>query len=183
VRLYDPARRPADWTGVIRPGQFAVFAKIDTTGVPCDEEGSAFATAAAASCAIFDAIDEARAFCEAAVERHPRVRFDIFDGEGRTRPPLLTVVHPSRASALDTAPREMRRRGALAWALIGVGAPLIVYAYVEAGEHDIILPAVFGVYMILFGARLLWMNLALRETEREREARLARAAGTGRRQS
>ena len=36
--------------------------------------------------------------------------------------------------------------------------------------------------MILFGGRFLWLNLALRETEREREARLARASHGRRRE-
>ena len=34
----------------------------------------------------------------------------------------------------------------------------------------------FGINLILFGLRLLWMNLALRETERARQARLQGAS-------
>jgi hypothetical protein len=60
----------------------------------------------------------------------------------------------------------------IAWALIVLAIPLIVYAYLETREHDIILPAFVGINMILIGLRLLWMNFALRETERLREARL-----------
>jgi hypothetical protein len=176
VRLHDPGRRPADWTEIIQPGQFAVFAKNDATGAPCDAEGMPFADLSAATCAIVDTVDEARAFCVAAVERHPAVRFDIFDSDGRTHPPILTVVDPSRAAALETSPREMRKRQLIAWALIAAGIPLMVFAYVKYRERDIILPAFLGINMVIIGGRLLWMNFALRETERERARRLESAS-------
>ena len=176
VRLHEPGRRPADWTEIIRPGQFAIFAKEDETGVPCDFDGRRFADAGAATCGIVDAVADARAFCEAAVARQPALRFDVFDADGRLRPPLMTIVHPDRAAKLETSPREMWRRRAIAWTLIVAGIPLMVFAYVEHRERDIILPAFLGINMVLIGGRLLWMNMALRETERAREARLARAA-------
>ena len=161
---------------MIRDGQFAVFAKDEANGgAPCDAAGGRFADAEAATCAIVDSIDEARAICEAAVRAHPTLRFDVFDAEGRTRPPLLTIMHPSRAAALETSPRQMRTRRMTAWLLIIGGIPLIAYAYVEVRDHDVILPAFFGINMILFGLRLLWLNLGLRETERERQRRLDEA--------
>jgi hypothetical protein len=40
LRVYDPARTPASWTEIIRPGQFVAFVKRDT-GAPCDERGAA----------------------------------------------------------------------------------------------------------------------------------------------
>jgi len=103
------------------------------------------------------------------------VRFDVFDSGGRVRPPILTIVHASRAAALDTSPRQMRKRRAIAWLLIVSGVPLMVFAYLEYRERDIILPAFLGINMVLIGLRLLWMNLAIRETERARERRLESA--------
>ena len=183
VRLHDPGRQPADWTEIIQPGQFAAFAKDEATGVPCSEDGAPFAPASAGTCTIFDSLQEARAFCEAAVGRHPAIRFDIFDADGRTRPPILTLVHPSRAAALETSPREMRKRRAIGWGLIAAGVPLMVFAYVEFRERDIILPAFLGINMVIIGGRLLWMNLALRETERARERRLESASTDRRRET
>src|SRR4051812_12231939 len=176
VRLHDPNRRPVEWTAIIQPGQFAVFGRLEAAGVPCDTEGARFPTPGAVTCAIFDSIAEARAFCDAAGERHPPVRFDIFESDGRARPPILTVVHPSRAAAFETSPRGMRRRRVVAWGLIAASIPLMVFAYVEYRERDIILPAFIGINMAIVGGRLLWMNLALRETERARERRLASAS-------
>jgi hypothetical protein len=172
VRLHDPTRRPASWTEIIRPGQFAVFATDETTNLVCDLEGGRFADASAASCAVFDSLDEAREFSEHAVLRHSTVRYDVFDADGRTRPPLLTVLHPSRAGRRETSPRQMRSRRLAAWGLIAAGVPLCFYSYIEVREHDIIMPAFFGVNAILLGLRLLWVNLALRETEQARERRL-----------
>jgi hypothetical protein len=175
VRLHDSSRRPASWMEVIRPGQFAVFARIEPSGGPCDAEGLPFASPDAASCAIFESFAEARAFCEAAVERHPAVRYDLFDSGGRTQPALLTVTHRDRSSGLETGPVQTRRRRVLAWVLIGVGAPLVAYATLVPRERESFLPAFLGLSMIIFGGRILWLNLALRETERAREARVAAA--------
>ena len=165
-----------EWTDLIRPGQFAVFAKIDATGRSCDTEGQPFPNQDAATCVIVESIADARAFCEDVVRRHPALRLDVFDVEGRTQPPLLTVLHPERAAALETSPRQMRQRQVMAWGLIAAGIPLVIFAYVEHRERDIILPAFLGINMIIIGGRLLWMNLALRETERARERRLDSAA-------
>jgi len=176
VRLHDPSRRPASWTDVIRPGQFAAFAKSQATGVACDAGGQPFADDAASTCLFFDSIHDARAWCEEAVQRQPSLRFDIFDAEGRVHPPLLTVLHPGRAATLDTSPPQMRRRRMMAWSLMGAGVPLVIYSYVEFREREIILTAFVGINMIIVAGRLLWMNLAIRETERAREARLVEAS-------
>ena len=183
LRLHDPTRRPAAWTEIIRAGQFAAFAKLGESGSPCDANAARFSDPGAVTCAIFDSFAEARAFCEGAVDRHPALHFDIFDADGRARPPLLTVVHPAQAARLETSPWQARRRQVSAWILIGAGVPLMVFAYVEAGERDIFLIAFFGINMVLIGARLLWMNLALRETERNRETRMAQAVRGGRQDS
>jgi hypothetical protein len=180
VRLHDPGRRPVSWTDIIEAGEFAAFAKIEASGVPCDVEGVRFADTAHATCALFASLAEARDYCEAAVARHPEIRFDIFDAAGRTRPPLLVVLDPSRAAALETSPRQMRRRRAIAWLLIAAAVPLLLYAWLAPPERDILLPIFFGINAILVGGRLLWMNLALRETERARMDRLTRAGGGSR---
>ena len=175
VRLYDPARRPANWTEIIRPGELAVFAADAVSGTPRDLDGAPCA-AGSETCAIVDSLAEARAVCDEAVERHPSLRLDVFDADGRTRPPLLTVVHPDRAGALEHSAPQMRRRRAIAWTLIALGLPQVVYAYLEFDnrERDVVLPVFVGINMILFGGRMLWLNLALRETERAREERLRR---------
>jgi hypothetical protein len=164
VRIHDADRRPASWTGLIGPGQFV-----------------AFATPSDGTCVLFESVAEARAFCEAAVLAAPATRFDVFDAEGRANSPLLTVVHPSRARGLDSHPRMLHKRRVIAWVLIAGGALLLIYTYWRFADVEAIFPGVIGINMVLAGGRLLWYNLAVRETERARDERLARAdSGRGR---
>ena len=172
LRIHDPERRPPNAMDVIRPGQFVVFAKESASGHPCDFEGRPYADPGHAECAICDSLSEARAFGEDAVAKAPSLRLDVFDAEGRSRPPLLTIVHPSQARQADTHPRVLRKRRVIAWTLIAIGIPLIVFAYVEHRDRDIILPAFIGINMLVAAGRLLWFNLAVRETERAREERV-----------
>lgn len=161
VRIHDPDRRPASWTGLIGPGQFV-----------------AFATPSDGTCILFDSLDEARAFCETAVVRSAATKFDVFDAEGRANPPLLTVVHPSRAQDLDAHPRMLRKRRVIAWALIAAGIALIIYACWIPADIAVVVPAVIGINLVIAGGRLLWFNLVVRETERARDERLARTDST-----
>jgi hypothetical protein len=158
LRIHDPDRRPASWSEIIGPGQFV-----------------AFATPSDGTCLVFDSVAEARAFCEKAVLAAPATRFDVFDAEGRANPPLLTLVHPSRALGLDAHPRMLHKRRVIAWALIASGALLLIYTYWKFADSDAVFPGVVGINLLLAGGRLLWFNLAVRETERERDERLARA--------
>jgi hypothetical protein len=174
IRLDDPARRPRGYMDLVRGGQLVVFASDVQDGQPRDAAGRRFDDPAAVTCLVFDTLAEARTFCEAAVRTLPSIRFDVFDSGGRTRPPLLTVVHPSRATMLDSDPRATRRRRAIAWVLILGGLPPIAYAYFFGHDIGVILPALVGINMIIAGGRLLWFNLGIRETERERQERLHR---------
>jgi hypothetical protein len=174
VRIHDPARRPVGWMDIVRRGQFVLFTKDLDSGAPCDADGRPFADPAAASCVLCDSLAEARTFGEAAVARTPSLRIDVFDAEGRAHPPLLTLLHPSRAPEAETHPRMLRRRRLIACALIAAGLPLIFYAYAEHTRREIILPAFVGINMLIAAARLLWFNLGVRETERVREERVAR---------
>jgi hypothetical protein len=161
---------------IVRPGQFVVFAKHVDSGVPCDTAGRPFTDPDLGTCVICDSVAEARILGETAVGAVPAIRVDIFDAQGRANPPLLTLVHPSRAPQAETHPRVLRRRRIIAWTLIAVGIPLIVFAYLEHKDRDIILPAFVGINMIIAAGRLLWFNLAVRETERVRAARLEDAS-------
>jgi hypothetical protein len=174
LRLYDPARRGAPWTDSLRPGQLVAFAKRIDNDVPCTPDGEPFATAESTTCVVFDCLEEARDSCEAAVRRAPTVRFDIFDHEGRTHPPLLTIVHASYRESLDGSATALRRRTGLALALMVCGVPLMVFAYWISGDRDPILPGFIGLNMVLIALRLLWMNQASREVERASRERLAR---------
>jgi hypothetical protein len=159
---------------IVRPGQFALFAKDLDSGAACDLDGRRFDDPEAGTCALCDSLAEARIAADAAVARTPPLRIDVFDAEGRAQPPLLTVLHPSRAQTVETHPRVLRTRRTIAWTLIALGIPLIAYACLGYRDHDIILPAFIGINMLIAAGRLLWFNLGVRETERTREDRLRR---------
>jgi hypothetical protein len=172
LRLYDPARRAA-WTDSLRPGQIVAFAKRIDTGMPCRPDGEPFEKEESVTCVVFDAVDEARDWCEARVQSAPLARFDVFGHDGRAQPPLLTIVHPSRRESLDGSESDLRRRTRIAVALVAGGVPLMLFAYSISGDRDPILPGFIGLNMVLIALRLLWMNLASREAERDRRDRLA----------
>jgi len=159
IQIHDADRRPASWSAIIRPGQFVAF------GTPSD-----------GTCALFDSLAEARAHCEAAVLSSPAAQYDVFDAEGRAHPPLLTIVHPSRGQTLDTDPRVQRKRRVIGWGLIAAGVALIIWTYRALHDIEAIFPGVIGANLLLAGCRMLWYNLAVRETERARQERLARVA-------
>ena len=156
IRIHDAARKPASWTEIIRPGQFV-----------------AFATPSDGTCILFHSLAEARAHCLAAVQAAPAMQFDVFDADGRANPPLLTIVHPSRESALDTHPRAHRKRRVIGWALIAAGIPTIIYACSIPADIRVIFPGFMGINLLIAGGRFLLFNLSARETERAREARVA----------
>lgn len=173
VRVYDPERRPANWTDIIRAGQFVAFGKDLDTDAPCDHTGASFPSTNAVTCAIFESLDEAALFCRESVLRAPTARFDLYDAAGRTLPPLLTIVHPSRVATLDGNPRTARRNRILAVTLLAA-APILFWF--DWAKHDglLILPTVLGVNLIIIAARLMQLNGAHATAERSRRARLAR---------
>jgi hypothetical protein len=172
LRLYDPDRRPQNWTDIVRPGQVAVFSKNADTGATCDDEGKPFASDAEITCLIVDTLDEARRFCETRVEQVPGVRFEIFDAAGRTNPPLLMILSASRAHLHPDNPRGMRVRKWLAIAMLAASLPLFWIDYENGGL--LILPTFLALNLILIAGRLLYMNVSTREAERRRDERLAK---------
>ncbi|HEX2456265.1 MAG TPA: hypothetical protein VHI99_21385 [Vicinamibacterales bacterium] len=171
VRLDDPDRREA-WTAGLRPTDLVAFASYDDSGAPCDADGHPFASSADVTCLVFDQLADARRFCEAKVLSAPHVRFEIVDSAGRVNPPLLVVVHPGRAHSLTGNPRSARTRRIIALVLIAGAFPLFWLDYQRDGL--LILPTVLGLNMLLIGARLLFMNLTVRDVEKERQERLSR---------
>jgi hypothetical protein len=178
LRLHDPTRRSVNWTDSLRPGQVVAFAKRLDSGVTCTPEGEPFATEDATTCVVFDAIAEARQWCDAGVQRAPSVRFDIFDHEGRAQSPLLTIVHPSHRESLDGSATNLRRRTRIALTLVAGGILLMAFAYWTSGDRDPILPGFVGLNMVIIALRLFWMNQASREVDRISRERLAQHAAS-----
>jgi hypothetical protein len=178
VRVYDADRRPPNWTEIIRPAQFVAFATDLDNEAPCDPSGTPFVSADAVTCMIFDSLPEARRFCRESADHAPAVRFDIFDSSGRSSPPLLTIVHPSRVATLDGNPRAARRNMIGALALVSC-APILFW--IDWAKYDgvLILPTILGINMIIIAARLVQLNGAHATAARTRRERLAQLGDDG----
>jgi hypothetical protein len=172
LRLFDPDRRPSNWTDIIQPGQYVVFSQLIETGASCDAQGQRFDSVEHVTCLLFDALDLARAFCQAQVQRAPQLRFEIFDATGRASGPLIVITHPSRTARLEGNPRGMRIRYRAAVALLIAAVALFWYDY-RNGRGILIFPTVIGVNLIVAAARLIQLNVSYAHSERERQHRLA----------
>lgn len=170
VRVYDATRVPHDWNDIIQPGQFVVFASLLAGGAPCGVDGTP-TSHADATCVIADSIEAAEALCRDHVERHPEVRFDIFDAHGRSRPALLTVVHPARLKAIEGNAATRRRNRAIALALIAA-VPVLIWIDWRAGGA-LVLPSLLAFNALLFAVRLLQVTAGEAAAERRRLDRLA----------
>jgi hypothetical protein len=179
LRLYDADRRPASWTEIIREGQFVAFSRFVEGGGSCDAEGRPFASDDEITCLLFDDFAAARQFCERQVQQFPMLAFDILDSTGRLQPPVLVVVHPSRAAVLDGNPRQASIRKRVAAALAAGALPLFWFDYASSGRL-ILLPTIVGINMIVAAARLLQLDAGHAEAERRRLERLEHIERAGR---
>jgi hypothetical protein len=95
TRTYDPARNPAHWTKLIRPGQYAVFMLDAATHVARDAEGGLFNPDEGVSIAPCSDLPEAVSFATDVVTRHPNLCGEIYDHEGKAKDALQVVYNQS----------------------------------------------------------------------------------------
>jgi hypothetical protein len=173
VPLYDRTREPQGWMQIIRPTEFAAFATLVDSGAICDANGVA-KSSDDASCVIFETLPAAEAYCREQVIRIPSLRFDILDAAGQRRPPLFTIVHPSRAATLDGSPAKMRRNAGWAIALLAIGPPLIWFDWTFYDGVQV-MPTILGINAMLIAVRLLILNVSYTSDERARLERVVKA--------
>jgi hypothetical protein len=159
-KVYDQARTFPAWTSLVSPNQYAVFFKHLETAAPLSPDGVPVSRMTDCTFGLFDSLDEARRFCEARVVEHPSMCCEIFDREGKTKPPLLTIVHPSMAEKDELSPTWARRRRVMAILCFLVAIPLFVWD--AKGGWGLILPSFIAFNLIFFGLRLIYWNSARR---------------------
>ena len=172
IRLYDPDRVLPQWRDNIHTEQFAAFSTNVDTGAACAVDGAPFSSPDLVTCAIFDSLQEATDFCRASVERVPAMRFDIFDSAGRTKPPLVTIVHPTRTMTLEGNPRNARISTVFAIALL-IAAPFLLWF--DWARHDgiLVLPTIVAINCVIFAVRIFTLNASYTAAERARRSRVA----------
>ena len=88
VRVYDPNRRPAEWTGLLSGPEVAVFVEDALAELPLkDEEGHA-------ACEIFVDIKAAEIHCRSIIAVDAKLRCLVFDAKGRGGEPLAVYESP-----------------------------------------------------------------------------------------
>src|SRR5689334_20745808 len=126
-KVTDKTRQGRDWMSLLTPTQCAVFFKHFQTAAPCSRDGVAFDRMTDCTFLVFDRLEDARRFCEEQVNRHPAMCGEVFDFEGRAKPPLLVVVHPSIAEKDELSAPSVRRRTIIAIVSFLCAIPLFVW--------------------------------------------------------
>lgn len=170
IRLFDPRRKPGDWTDIIRSTQCAVFLKDRETARARTLDGKPFSNPDHATCLIFDGIGDAQQFCQAQVQAFPHLRCEIYDSEGLAHPPLAVFVHPDHQDAEESGSVWSRRRKLIAILLFLISPPLI---WMDVRRHlGLVLPTFLAANCIFTGLRFLYWDAGLKDLEKERKKRL-----------
>jgi hypothetical protein len=131
LKVYDPARTPAHWLEIIRPGEYSVFIFDAHLRVPKDYDGHKFRDGET-SVQIASDFDEALRFAQAVVASHPELCCEIYGNEGKSGEPLRTVYEPSVQGKYEGFPWA-RREASIGLSLVAVAALFIVYD----ARHDL----------------------------------------------
>ncbi len=147
LKLYDPTRKPTEWTGLVHEGQYAVFHSDIATDIERTPEGNYLQPGEDSTCLVFDSLAEAESYCESQVAKIPHLRSDIYDHTGKSRPPMLTYVNQAHLNA----PAKYAYWG---WALVAASLPCFWIAWFHHGTSVIAL--IVGVNLLFGGLRLVY---------------------------
>ncbi|HET6841429.1 MAG TPA: hypothetical protein VFK06_07045 [Candidatus Angelobacter sp.] len=160
LKLYDPTRKPSDWTDLVHSGQYAVFhtdVRSDTEKKP---DGSFLGADEDSTCLVFDSLAEAEAYCEAKVERISNLRCDIYDHTGKSKQPMLTYVN----KAYLNSPRKYA-----IWGWVAIAASLPCF-WIEWHWHGtLVVPMIVGFNLVFAGLRMVHWGVG--GVEKRRSAR------------
>lgn len=158
IELYDPDRRPQNWTDLVHPGQYAVFHSDVGTDVEKTADGRHLGSGDKSTCRVFDSLAEAEAYCEAKVEEIPRLRCDIYDHTGKSKPPVVTYVNKAHLKS----PQKHARWG---WVVLAASLPCFWIAWWYGGE-GVIIPLIIGLNLVFAGLRLIYWGYGGSEKRR-----------------
>jgi hypothetical protein len=167
LRLFDPERRPPNWMGHIREGEYALFFKDSDSGQDMKADGTYVQSPEESTCLIAASIDEALDFAQARVDVAPKLRCDIYDWHGKSNPPLASLVQQGNKTQENTEAMGWKR---IRWGLVlvPVGIPLILYDWHK--DWALIYPAFFGIQFVAAGARMIVWGIGTLENSRRSAA-------------
>jgi hypothetical protein len=174
ILVYDAKRVPSEWTGLIRPSQYAVFLSDVESSASMSSDGSVVSSASKHSCLLFESLPEAEAYCGEAVQRIPRVRCDVFDSAGRVNAPVVVFVNQKFAHTLDT---EAGAQRLIRWGFIAIAlsVPLFWYAWKKSAASEVWWwwPILLGINVLFAGLRLLHWGYGLKDEIRYQKEQAA----------
>ena len=135
-KVYDDTRQPRDWNALLTPAQCAVFFKHIQNSYPLSPDGVAIPRFKDCTFVRFDSVEEARQFCEGKVQQFPYMCCEVFDCNGKAKPPLVVVVHPSASEEDELSDTWVRRRKIIAIACFIGALPLFVWDWRAGGRSD-----------------------------------------------
>lgn len=168
VLLFDGSRKPAVWTDLMQPGEYAVFLSDPVTHAGMRSDGRYTGGEAPDTCLIFDSLDEAVEYCRSRVSQTDRLRCQIFDTRGKAESPTAVFVSPGFAWTVHSEPKARR----LIWVgilLIAVSPPLFWLDW--RADWHLILPTILALQLIVVGGRLIQLGSATREAARRTSAK------------
>jgi len=157
-KVYDKTRQPAEWTSLVGPTQCAVFLKDLETANPLATDGSAIGHLSNCRFLLFDHLAEARDYCEAQVQRYPSMCCEIFDAQGKAKPPLLVIINANAARKDELGPTWVKRRKVMAIASLVAALTLFIADW--RSEFELLWPSLLAVNLLPLGLRLLYWNSA-----------------------
>jgi hypothetical protein len=170
IRLYDPKRKPQDWTDLIDPADCVVFLKDRADSTSLAPHGRPYPKPSDETCVVFRSLEAAQQFGEAIVEHLPHVRCEIYDAEGPANRPLLVIVHPEFRSSEESGPIGSRHRRLMMFVLVLSSIPLFWLGAHGTSSSD--LAIFFGINCLLLALRFLYWDAGWKASERKRLARL-----------
>ena len=162
LKLFDARRRPPNWMGHIREGEYALFFKDADSGQEMKADGRQVLLPEESTCVVVSSLDEALDLAQARVDAAPSLRCDIFDAQGKANPPVASIVHHRRSQ--DNSEATGWKRIWFGIALLPIGAPMIVYDWHR--DWALIWPAFFGIQIVAAGVRLIVWGFGTIENSR-----------------
>jgi hypothetical protein len=173
-RLYDPKRRPPDLADALKPGQFTVFLSDVRSGAGADEDGRARPAGRAATCLVFESLDEAKSFCRQCADRVVNMRCDVHNHRCKAAEPLISFVNPRHAGKLASR-QKSRRMIIIGIALIIPSLPLFLWDLIWH-QLAMLWPTFIAINLLVIGLRTVHWGYMELEGLRSQERAAANAA-------
>lgn len=171
IRIFDPQRRPSDWSGIVRSAQCVVFLRDRFTSEARDGDGKRYPDPGDATCFVFDHFEDARRFCEAKTQSIPNLSCAVYDAGGLANPPLFVSAGPDGRQPRRFGAVSVRIRRTVA-AVMFLAAPVLVWIDMRR-DNVLIFPTFVALNFVLVGVRLIAWDFGRNREEEDRRERLA----------